>query len=394
MNRSDIRALIAQGYLSEALEAMQQWAAGTRHENEMTLLSSRFRSVEQDHRRGLLSPGEWERSRNQITHALLELLNELPEGATAAISMPPPPAGSGGTGQKAFPSTQTGTGDGGGPAPGGSQGTGDGGTSHKMSVWIGVGSLAAILAAVLFVPCPSSAQFFVFRLILALGAAGIGSILPGFLHIESGAAKAGGALGLFVLVYLLNPATRIGDERCKRMEALPLTVFVSGKNGQSTQSLRQQGYVVLDANGERKKELIDDKGQASFKNLHVGDPIRHLNVEFSEPFQSTHPDSVYILDASGQIYLEVALQHLGRVFGTVLSGDQPLAGVIVLVDNTFADTTDVTGSYSIEVPENKQRPDPEVKFFKEGYRLDIKKGYPQSNQALNWVMQKLPIKKR
>ncbi len=151
---------------------------------------------------------------------------------------------------------------------------------------------------------------------------------------------------------------------------------------------------MLDVNGERKKELIDDKGQASFKNLHVGDQIRHLNVEFSEPFQSTRADSVYTLDASGQIYLEVALQHLGRVFGTVLTGDQPLAGVIVLVDNTFADTTNMTGSYSIEVPENKQRPDPEVKFFKEGYRMDIKKGYPQSNQPLNWVMQKLPVKKR
>ncbi len=238
MNRSDIRALIAQGHLSEALEAMQQLAAGTRHENEVALLSSRLRSIEQDNRRGLLSAGEFDRSRNQITHALLELLNELPEGATAAISVTQPPAGGGGTGQGTPPAAPSGTGDG-GTAPGGSSGTGDGGTSHKMSVWIGVGSLAAILAAVLFVPCPSSAQFFVFQVILALGAAGIGSILPGFLHLEFTGAKAGGALALVLLVLWQDPAGKIGNDRCKHLDALPLTVFVSGKNGQSTQSLRQ-----------------------------------------------------------------------------------------------------------------------------------------------------------
>lgn len=314
MNRSDIRALIAQGRLSEAIEAMQQLAAGTRHENEVALLSSRLRSIEQDNRRGLLSAGELDRSRNQITHALLELLNELPEGATVTGSMDAEPVKQ----KKSRGLTRSGT-----------------------------IALAATIAAIL---------------------GGIAEFSGYSLRDIFGGKPAADTNGL--------------------------TVFITGKNGQSTQSLRQQGYVVLDVNGERKKELIDDKGQASFKNLHVGDQIRHLNVEFSEPFQSTRPDSVYTLDASGQIYLEVALQHLGRVFGTVLTGDQPLAGVIVLVDNTFADTTDVTGSYSIEVPENKQRPDPEVKFFKEGYRMDIKKGYPQTNQALNLVMQKLPVKKR
>jgi hypothetical protein len=380
MHKSEIQELIAQSHLSEAIEALKQLAAGTRHETDVFLLSSRYRELEQEKRRGTQSATEIERSRNQITHALLELLKELPEGASVSITVTRPPMQDAGAGNGNTPPPQTGTGDGGSP--------------HRTSVWIGVASLAGILAAVLFVPCPSSAQFFVFRLILAMGAAGIGSILPGFLNIESGVAKAGGALGLFVLVYLLNPASLIGDERCKHLDAMSLTVFVQGKNGQSTQSLRQQGYVVLDVNGERKKELIDDKGQAGFKNLRAGDKIRNLNIEFSEPFQSTRPDSVYTLDASGQIYLEVALQHLGRVFGTVLTGDQPLAGVTVLVDNTFRDTTDATGSYSITVPENQQRADPEVKFFKEGYRLEIKKAYPQTNQPLNLVMQKLPAKKR
>ncbi|MFZ4476983.1 MAG: hypothetical protein ACOYPR_17440 [Saprospiraceae bacterium] len=392
MNKTNIRELIAQSHLDEAIEALKQLAQGTRHETEILQLSARFSALERQQRLGTESPSELNRSRNQITHALLELLKDLPDGATVTVSVTKQSAGNSGTGNVTPPPVVTGTGD--GEPSGGRNSNGDGGAPHKMSVWIGVVSLAAILAAVLFVPCPSSAQFFVFRLILAVGAAGIGSILPGFLNIESGAAKAGGALGLFALVYLLNPAEVVGNEKCKRQEAFALTVFVQGKNGQSIVSLHQQAYVLMDVNGERKKELIDDKGQASFKNLHVGDQLRHVNVEFSEPYQSTHTDSVYTLDASGQVYLEVALQHLGHVFGTVLTGDQPLSGVIVLVDNTFRDTTDLVGSYSIEVPENKQRPDPEVKFFKEGYRMEIKKAYPQTNQPLNLVMQKLPAKKR
>ncbi|MEI7586736.1 hypothetical protein [Runella sp.] len=383
MNKTIISQLIAQNRVDEAITAMMSMASGSRYESEVVQLSARFHELERQKRLGLESTADLNRNQNQISYTLLQLLKELPEGATVSVSVTKPPSipTSSGTSNDA-------------PIASPVAGTGDGGASHKTSVWIGVASLAAILAAILFVPCPSSAQFFVFQVILALGAAGIGAILPGFLNIEFTGAKAGGALALVLLVLWQNPAGKIGDERCKRQEALGVTVFISGKNGQSTKSLRQQGYIVLDVNGKREKELIDDKDQASFKNLHVGDKIRNLNVEFSEPFQSTHPDSVYTIDAAGQIYLQVALQHLGLVSGTVLTGDQPLSGVVVLVDNTFRDTTDATGSYKIQVPENEQRPDPEVKFYKEGYRLEIKKAYPQANQPLNLVMQKLPTKKR
>jgi hypothetical protein len=61
----------------------------------------------------------------------------------------------------------------------------------------------------LAIPNPTAQQEFVFRLILALGAAALGAFLPGFLHIQGRVAnftvRAGGALGMFVLVYLINP---------------------------------------------------------------------------------------------------------------------------------------------------------------------------------------------
>ena len=66
------------------------------------------------------------------------------------------------------------------------------------------------------IPNPTAQQEFVFRLILALGAAALGAFLPGFLHIQGRVAnfsvRAGGALGMFVLVYLINPPALIENK--------------------------------------------------------------------------------------------------------------------------------------------------------------------------------------
>ena len=138
--------------------------------------------------------------------------------------------------------------------------------------------------------------------------------------------------------------------------------------------------------GERKKELIDDKGTASFQNVKVGDQVK-LDVDFSEPFKPKYPDSIYTIPADGRIYLAVELQNLGRVYGTVIWRDQPLPGVLVTIDN-LSDTTDVTGRYSIDIPERVQRKEQEVQFLKPGFKMLIKKAYPQTNVPLNIIMEK------
>ena len=76
----------------------------------------------------------------------------------------------------------------------------------------GVIFLCAILYLLVKIPNPTVSQFFGFRLTLALAAAGIGALLPGFLNIEltlplQGAIRTGGALALFASVWFVNPAT-------------------------------------------------------------------------------------------------------------------------------------------------------------------------------------------
>ena len=79
-----------------------------------------------------------------------------------------------------------------------------------IAIAFGLIALTTIFITSLFIPNPSQNQIFVFRLIISLGAAGVGAVLPGFLLIQGNwnkfAVRAGGALALFFLVYFFNPA--------------------------------------------------------------------------------------------------------------------------------------------------------------------------------------------
>lgn len=86
----------------------------------------------------------------------------------------------------------------------------------RMSTWqkiIGVvlGSILIAVSLVLAIcfPSPTRFQFFVFRTVLALGAAGFAAVITGFLHVEGRfkriTVSAGAGLGVWVIVYFVNP---------------------------------------------------------------------------------------------------------------------------------------------------------------------------------------------
>ena len=76
--------------------------------------------------------------------------------------------------------------------------------------------IIALLVIALFVPEPTPQQMFIFRVVLALAAAGAGAAIPGFFTLQGELLKltfqAGGALALFVLVYVMNPPSIFAGE--------------------------------------------------------------------------------------------------------------------------------------------------------------------------------------
>jgi uncharacterized PurR-regulated membrane protein YhhQ (DUF165 family) len=80
---------------------------------------------------------------------------------------------------------------------------------------VGVVFAFLILVAVIFIPNPTSTQFFIFRGVFAISLAAIAAIIPGLLNVESRfqkfSIKATGAIAVFVIVWLLNPPALIGS---------------------------------------------------------------------------------------------------------------------------------------------------------------------------------------
>jgi tetratricopeptide (TPR) repeat protein len=78
---------------------------------------------------------------------------------------------------------------------------------QRMAVFaFGVVFIAVMLFLAVKIPNPSDFQIFVFRTVLGLAAAGIASLIPGFLQIQiAGYLYAGGAIAVFYLVYSVNP---------------------------------------------------------------------------------------------------------------------------------------------------------------------------------------------
>ena len=75
-----------------------------------------------------------------------------------------------------------------------------------LSFVFGVIFVVTMLVFAVLVPNPSVFSQWVFITVLALSAAGVGSVVPGMLNIDVPYVKAGGALALFAVVFLMQPA--------------------------------------------------------------------------------------------------------------------------------------------------------------------------------------------
>jgi small GTP-binding protein len=84
-------------------------------------------------------------------------------------------------------------------------------TWEKIVAFVfGISFVTVMLYIAIFFPNPTDFQIFIFRVVLALSASGIGAVIPGFINLEITKDKlmlvrAGGAIALFLLIYLINP---------------------------------------------------------------------------------------------------------------------------------------------------------------------------------------------
>jgi hypothetical protein len=77
----------------------------------------------------------------------------------------------------------------------------------KLAYGFGVVFVVVLLIIAIFYPNPTEFQYTVFRIVLALAAAGVAAMFSGFLEVTVNKwIRAGGALAVFAIVYFYAPA--------------------------------------------------------------------------------------------------------------------------------------------------------------------------------------------
>jgi hypothetical protein len=172
--------------------------------------------------------------------------------------------------------------------------------NQHIPLIVGIGLMLLIAVFAYFVPLPSSWQQGVFLTILALAAAGIAAIIPGFIEVQyKGLLRAGGAIAVFCIVYFFKPQLSVADQ------SFSLTVLVHGPNSKQELILENKGRLVIDFGDDRRKVLIGEYGRTVFAGIPGKLRNQKVSIGLDAPgFEILEPNKEFLLDDK-PIYLPI-----------------------------------------------------------------------------------------
>lgn len=122
----------------------------------------------------------------------------------------------------------------------------------------GVSFIVIMLLISLEVPNPTVSQYETFKVILALSAAGVAAFIPGFFELKiSALLRAGGAIAVFVLIYVRTPAQIVSQppnpthqtQELKEPSNIDTSVVIKGNTGNI-----RTGNIHIGGNAAEKKK--------------------------------------------------------------------------------------------------------------------------------------------
>ncbi len=139
----------------------------------------------------------------------------------------------------------------------------------KLAFFYGAFLILIMLVIAVFFPRPTSFQYTVFRIVLAVAAAGVGAEIPGILKVKCKWLNASGALAVFVIVYYHSPAKLVVQEEVEKLhKELGSIKENTGETKNVTREIKNQNEILLAAIRElpqavaqtiRQAESIEDE---------------------------------------------------------------------------------------------------------------------------------------
>jgi len=167
-------------------------------------------------------------------------------------------------------------------------------------LFVGLGLLLIIIGFAYFTPIPSNWQQNVFVTVLALSAAGVAAIIPGFIEVEyKGFLRAGGAIAVFCIVYFFKPQTPITEQ------SISLTILVHGPDGRQDIILENRGYLIIDLIDDRRKIRIGENGRTFLGGIPATLRNQKISIGLDEPgFELVDVQKEYSIE-NKPIYVEI-----------------------------------------------------------------------------------------
>lgn len=360
----------------EALQFIVETSNDKQLRRDVTFHASRFNSLLKDRRNGIIDAAFYSLQLNNIRVALQDLIETLPDDATLPDNMFRPPSSSGSRPPAIDSDSRVST------PP----------ISPNIPWMVGLALLigsATVLVG--FVPCPSPSEENIFRLLMAIGAAGVATILPGIFHLEIKNFKAGSAIGVFALVYLVNPAGVVkNDDKCNK---LPFEFTISlpkDKNLPLSAQYPTLANAMLQIRLDNKWESseVDANGDAHYRSIAGDFKNRKVAARLAARYWKLAQDSI-TLNGKSQALFILPDGSLSKVEGKVMDirTGSPLSGATVEILN-ISTLTDANGNFILEIPLQKQTAEYVVDILLKGYKPYRGNATPATGVALRALLSK------
>ncbi len=362
-----IRELVAENNLSKALKELVEHAKEREDEallDSGTSLLSRLQELEESEAMGVLSREAILLERSQIRSSILHLskTGKLP-GKKA---------------EKLAKNESFGT---------------EGERAILRYLLIGCAALLALsVCFLLFVDCPSSAQSFIVRLLLALSVAGGGSILVLMLlgfpkRIFAGLVFA----AMFLLIYTVNPAQLSKSSGCG---SFSVTAVLRSKDRALEYDADRVGELNLQLDGDLKKGRINPEGQVDFRGIPADFRGREVLFILNHPGWRFAPtESNEFPAVLKEDYINLMLEadtQLGSLFGQVIdeNGTPIVNAQISIKAGRVSTKSDSIGSFFLDIPLEWQADEQSLSIRKEGYKYWSKTVYPGLKEEIPAILLK------
>lgn len=155
-------------------------------------------------------------------------------------------------------------------------------------------------------------------------------------------------------------------------DSMQLTVMVQGMDGKPIPELQNTGKIIVDFGNDRRAPLIGQDGRTNLGEI----PTKFRGEKIplvlqAEGFEATEPDKQYIMEGKPIYFFVTRDNSLGLVQGIVKdrSGENFIAGALVMIDLETTLRTDSLGRFRTVLPPDKQRDTYVITVKKEGYKV-------------------------